>query len=184
VRGKVTGNFITGNWLALQLFPNSESTILTGNTVQDNTFDTSGGFADGAYLLCVGGRGNFWSKATRHGYDLDGDGVLDAPYQASSPAAELARDREDLRLLLESPAARVMDWAERTFPVFDVEQISDACPLARAPAFSSIAFGDSGSGSTTAGSRSQLWIGILVTVAGCLILRPRRRGSKSTGSWS
>jgi len=67
------------------------------------------------------------------GYDLDGDGVLDQPFAASSPLAELARTREGLRVFLGSPAARVLDWAERTFPVFQLDQAEDACPAARPP---------------------------------------------------
>ena len=67
------------------------------------------------------------------GYDLDGDGVLDQPFAAGSPLAELARTREGLRVFLGSPAARVLDWAERTFPVFRLDQAEDACPAARPP---------------------------------------------------
>lgn len=183
VRDTITGNLIAGNWLALQLFPNSEATKLSGNTIQENTFDTSGGFAPGAYRLCVGGKGNFWSKATRQGYDLDGDGVLDSPYATSSPAAELARDREALRLLLESPAARVMDWAERTFPVFDVEQVTDACPLARPPGVSRLsATASSPLESEPAGRWGQLGLGLVATTVGSVLLvSARRPGSKSHG---
>jgi nitrous oxidase accessory protein len=133
IRARLVGNRIEGNWLALQLFPNSESTVFTGNTIQGNTFDASGGWAEGAYVLCEAGRGNFWGAAARNGYDLEGDGTLDAPYPASSPLAELARERESLRLFMHSPAARLMEWAERTFPVFDVEQVTDECPLAESP---------------------------------------------------
>ena len=56
--------------------------------------------------------------ATFAGYDLDGDGVLDEPYAASSPLVGLARSREGLRVFLGSPAARTLEWAEHTFPVF------------------------------------------------------------------
>ena len=114
------------NWLGLQLFSNSEQTEITGNAILGNTFDVAGGAAPGAYIFCAGRRGNYWSKAMPHGYDLDGDGVLDTPFAASSPLAELARTREGLRVFLGSPAARVLDWAERTFPVFQLDQAEDA----------------------------------------------------------
>jgi len=86
-----------------------------------------------AYALCAAGRGNYWSAAAADGYDLDGDGVLDAPHDASSPLAELALNRENLRPLLNSPAARALGWAERTFPVFTTAGVVDSCPLAHAP---------------------------------------------------
>jgi nitrous oxidase accessory protein len=129
IRARVTGNLVASNWLALELFPNSEATVLVGNSIVDNTFDAAGGWAQGAYQLCEEGRGNFWSAARRNGFDLEGDGVLDLAYPASSPLGEMARERESLRLFMTSPAARVIEWAERTFPVFDVPQIVDPCPL-------------------------------------------------------
>jgi len=133
IRGQYVGNLISENWLGLQLFSNSEQTEITGNAIVGNTFDVSGGAAPGAYIFCAGKRGNYWSKAMVGGYDLDGDGVLDEAFAASSPLAELARTREGLRVFLGSPAARVLDWAERTFPVFQLDQAEDACPTARPP---------------------------------------------------
>lgn len=133
IRGTFTDNLIAGNWLGLHLFTNSEETRITGNTIVGNTFDASGGAAEGAYRLCVNGRGNYWAAAARDGYDLRGDGVLDAPYATTSPLAELALNREGLRLFLNSPAARALAWAERTFPVFDAGGVTDSCPLAHPP---------------------------------------------------
>ena len=133
IRGRYTGNLVAENWLGLQLFSNSEQTEVTGNAIIGNTFDVAGGAAPGAYTFCAGKRGNYWSKAMVGGYDLDGDAVLDEPFAASSPLAELARTREGLRVFIGSPAARALDWAERTFPVFQVDQAEDACPAARPP---------------------------------------------------
>jgi nitrous oxidase accessory protein len=177
IRGRITGNQIAANWLGLELFPNSEATVLAGNTIADNTFDAAGGWAEGAYQLCQDGRGNFWSAAGRSGFDLEGDGVLDATYSASSPLEELARDREQLRLFTHSPAARVMDWAERTFPVFELAQIVDSCPLAspvaRVPSLAE--------SSTTAGSGRVLFAGTLVAVSlvSGLGVFGRKRGMRS-----
>lgn len=133
IRGTFTDNVVTGNWLGLQLFPNSEATRVTGNAVFANTFDATGGADSAAYRLCVAGRGNYWGAAQSDGYDLAGDGVLDVPHQVSAPLAELALTRPPLRLLLNSPAAHALDWAERTFPVFAIGGGTDPCPLATAP---------------------------------------------------
>jgi nitrous oxidase accessory protein len=151
VAGDFESNVVIGNWLGLELFANSERTRVTGNTILGNTFDAAAGHSADAFRLCVDGRGNYWGAATGMGggYDLDGDGVLDLPHQASSPLAELALSRGSLRLFLGSPAARALDWAERTFPVFDVAQITDSCPLAvapRAPALSQLPGAPAGSG--------------------------------------
>jgi nitrous oxidase accessory protein len=133
INGRFTDNLVASNWLGLELFANSEGTVVTGNALMGNTFDLSGGGAPDAYALCREGRGNYWSKAARDGYDLDGDGTLDAPHAASSPLAELALTHDNLRPLLDSPAARALEWAERTFPAFATAGAVDSCPLARPP---------------------------------------------------
>jgi nitrous oxidase accessory protein len=133
IRGTFTGNVVAGNWLGLQLFPNSEQTRVTGNAVFANTFDATGGGDTTAYQLCAAGRGNYWGPAGTDDYDLTGDGVLDVPHAVSSPLAELALTHPGLRLWLHSPAAHALGWAERTFPVFATNGAIDPCPLATAP---------------------------------------------------
>ena len=139
IRGEFSDNLVAANWLGLELFADNENTAVTGNAIVGNTFDASGGGAPGAFTFCRGGRGNYWSRAARDGYDLDGDGVLDAPHPASSPLAELALTHDGLRPLLDSPASRTLEWAERTFPVFAGTSAVDSCPLARAPRLASVA---------------------------------------------
>ena len=137
IRGTFSDNLVAANWLGLELFANSEQTVVTGNALIGNTFDASGGGTAGAYTLCREGRGNYWSAA-RDGYDLDGDGVLDTPHDASSPLAELALSHESLRPLLQSPAAHALGWAERTFPVFATAAAVDSCPRATPPRFAAL----------------------------------------------
>ena len=177
IRGQYIGNLVSENWLGLQLFSNSEQTEVTANAIIGNTFDVSGGAAPGAYIFCSGRRGNYWSRAMVGGYDLDGDGVLDAPYPASSPLAELARSREGLRVFLGSPAARALDWAEQTFPVFQLDQAEDACPAARPPQVATLVFlppaqPDDGGGTQYAAS-----LGSIASGLGLLVVPAwRRRG--------
>lgn len=133
IRGTFTDNLVAGNWLGLQLFSNSEANRITGNAIFANTFAATGGADTAAYRLCVNGRGNYWGGGVTDGYDLAGDGVLDRPHAASSPLAELALTHGGLRLWLNSPAARTLAWAERTFPVFAVNGAIDRCPLAVSP---------------------------------------------------
>jgi len=184
VAGDFQRNVVAGNWLGLELFANSERTRITGNTLLGNTFDAVGGRAAGAYELCVDGRGNYWAAATGAGAgrsaDLDGDGVLDAPYAASSPLAELAMQRGGLRLFLGSPAARTLDWAERTFPVFDLAQVIDSCPLAAAPTAPALARLPASPSGAEGGSMGQTAVATVVLVVGSLFfLLVRRRRSWS-----
>lgn len=181
VRGDFRGNLVAGNWLGLELFANSEATLVVGNALVGNTFDTRGGgeTGGGSYRFCDGGRGNYWAAAAADGYDLDGDGVLDAPYASGSPLAELGRDREGLRLFLGSPAARVMDWAERTFPVFDAGGALDPCPLAAAPGAAMLSRTPAAPSGHTGGLAGQWGAGLLLLAIGLVALvgAPRRAWS-------
>lgn len=178
IRGTFAHNLVAANWLGLQLFANSENTTLVGNAVVGNTFDASGGGSAGAYALCQAGRGNYWSSA-RDGYDLDGDGVLDAPHDASSPIAELALQRESLRPLLDSPAARALGWAERTFPVFATAGAVDSCPLARPPLLAATAELPAAPAAQLGGTGLQRAASAVLLVGALIALgRGRRRAKK------
>ncbi|HEY6807703.1 MAG TPA: nitrous oxide reductase family maturation protein NosD [Gemmatimonadales bacterium] len=178
IGGDFRDNLVAANWLGLELFANSERTAVTGNAVVANTFDVSGGGTPGAYALCREGRGNYWSAAARDGYDLDGDGTLDAPYAASSPLAELALTREQIRPLLESPAAHALGWAERTFPAFATAGAVDSCPLARAPRVAAQAALPAAPAARLGGTGALRATGALLVLAGGAVLvgfRGRRR---------
>lgn len=176
IRGDFGDNLVAANWLGLELFANSESTTVSGNTLIGNTFDASGGGAPGAYRFCRAGRGNYWSRALRDGYDLDGDGILDTPHTAAAPLAELALSRESLRPLLESPAAHALDWAERTFPAFAAGEAVDSCPLARAPLLSTTYALPPAPASRLGGTLAQGAVGAALTLgAGVVLVGLRRR---------
>ena len=170
IHGDFGDNLVAGNWLGLELFANSEHTTLSGNAMVGNTFDASGGGAPGAYAFCREGRGNYWGRALRDGYDLDGDGVLDTPHAASSPLAELALTRESLRPLLESPAAHALDWAERTFPVFAGAAAVDSCALAHAPGLRAARALPPAPASRLGGTQAQAAAGAALTLGATLIL--------------
>jgi len=177
IRGVFSDNVVAANWLGLRLYANSEDTRVTGNAVVGNGFDVAGGGgAPGQYSFCADGRGNYWDRAARDGYDLDGDGVLDVPHQASSPLAELALSREGLRLFLASPAAGSLAWAERTFPVFDVGGAIDSCPLAHAPRPDMLARTPAARAGGGTGTGGQGLAGAALLGAGLIgLVRARRR---------
>jgi nitrous oxidase accessory protein len=176
IRGTFTGNVVAGNWLGLELFTNSEATRITENALLANTFDVSGGGAPGAYVLCAAGRGNYWGAGAAGGYDLDGDSVFDVAHRATSPLAEVARRRSGLRLFLGSPAARALEWAERTFPVFRVAGAVDPCPLAVPPEPAMLARLPEGPAGTGGGRGQQGAAGATVLAGGLLLLVVARRG--------
>jgi nitrous oxidase accessory protein len=182
IRGRYLNNLVAENWLGLQLYGNSEQTKIIGNAILGNTFEVTGGAQEGAYIFCADGNGNYWAGAALADYDLDGDGVLDEPYAASSPLVDLAQSREGLRLFLGSPAARTLEWAEHTFPVFDVDQAEDACPAARPSNFRMLAAlpsrsEEGGTNTQYAAAAGSLLVGMGILLVPLRARRvPRRKG--------
>ncbi|MEW6622173.1 MAG: nitrous oxide reductase family maturation protein NosD [Bacillota bacterium] len=89
--------------------------MIAGNTGQGNRF-----YQDG--------RGNYWSDY--RGFDLDRDGIGDTPHLTGDPFVYLMAKVPAVRLFLNSPAAKAMEFSERMFPIIDIPKVKDAYPLA------------------------------------------------------
>lgn len=123
-------NVIAENDLALMAYSNSENNLFTENNFVENL----------SPLRIVGKRagaqwnemrrGNYWSDYD--GYDLDGDGVGDVAHKIQNVFEYLEGNYPRLRLYLNSPAARALATAEKTFPIIKGSTEADAAPLAQA----------------------------------------------------
>lgn len=77
-------------------------------------------------------RGNDWDVYA--GYDLDGDGVGDLPFELRSLAADLAATHPSLRFFRGTPAMALVEWAGRVVPLFRPETLLvDEKPAMRLP---------------------------------------------------
>ncbi len=85
-----------------------------------------------AAVWTLDGRGNYWSDY--NGYDANGDGVGDRPYEPQPPmAGALGRD-ETLRLFNFTLAQQAIDVAAKMFPVYRYKPvIVDSGPLMSPP---------------------------------------------------
>jgi nitrous oxidase accessory protein len=78
------------------------------------------------------GRGNYWSDY--RGFDGDGDGVGDQPYEPRPPFAGRLANKETLRLFQYTPAQQAIDAAADMFPIYRYRAvIVDDGPLMEPP---------------------------------------------------
>jgi nitrous oxidase accessory protein len=74
-------------------------------------------------------RGNHWSNYL--GWDRNGDGVGDVPYEASDVVDRLSWRYPSLKLLLASPAVQALRLIGKQFPVLRVPSVVDPHPRMR-----------------------------------------------------
>lgn len=112
-KSRIADNIIAYNDTGVILLPATRGNVFEGNTFWENIAQVgiSGGTGNGKNTW----RGNAWSDY--NGYDMNGDGIGDIPYQ-SDRFFESVLDREPmLRVLLYSPAMQAIEMAAEAFPI-------------------------------------------------------------------
>ncbi|MCR9088906.1 MAG: nitrous oxide reductase family maturation protein NosD [Rhodobacteraceae bacterium] len=77
----------------------------------------------------VDGRGNYWSDFAA--FDLDGNGLADAPYRPNDGLDRVLWTQPAAKLLLGSPAIQLVRWSQRAFPALLPGGVIDSHPLMR-----------------------------------------------------
>lgn len=77
------------------------------------------------------GRGNFWS--THLGWDLDGDGTAERPYQPNDSLDRLFWIYPEARFLMDSPVVGLLRWLAAQFEIDRGKGVVDSHPLMRQP---------------------------------------------------
>jgi len=131
---RVESNTFAWNDIGVLSMPAVRNNVFTRNTFHENmqqvALTTTGAFEGNEWV--ADGEGNYWS--TYAGFDENGDGIGDLPYEQARLFDDLLRDRPELRLFALSPAQSALDLAARAFPVFAPAPIfADPAPLMRAP---------------------------------------------------
>ncbi|MCL6282604.1 nitrous oxide reductase family maturation protein NosD [Ruegeria sp. 2012CJ41-6] len=77
------------------------------------------------------GRGNYWSDFAA--YDVDGNGIADAPYRPNDSMDHVLWTQPAAKLLLGSPAVQLVRWSQSAFPALLPGGVVDSHPLMSAP---------------------------------------------------
>lgn len=73
------------------------------------------------------GRGNYWSDF--QAFDLNGDGIADAPYRPNDAMDQILWSQPAARLLLGSPAVQLVRWSQAAFPALLPGGVIDSAAL-------------------------------------------------------
>jgi nitrous oxidase accessory protein len=86
------------------------------------------------------GRGNYWSD--NPAFDLNGDGIADAPYRPNDLVDRVVWSYPLAKLLLNSPGVQVLRWAQSRFPALHPGGVVDSAPLMQPPGITVPSFGE------------------------------------------
>ena len=123
-------NVFAYNDIGISFQPSVQRNIFTENTFLENMEQVAirGGEILKGNTWTVDNRGNFWSDYA--GYDVNGDGLGDLPYQPRSLFENLMDQQPALRLFLMSPAQQAIELATRAFPILQpAPKFTDTAPL-------------------------------------------------------
>lgn len=122
-------NDVVDNDLAIQMMGSGEENAVIKNNFINNLSNL---LVDGKESKTVWAKkdgGNFWSNY--HGYDLDGDGLGDVPFKIQNVFQVMETKIPEIRFYLNSPAAQILEVAERSLPILDLGTESDPVPVVK-----------------------------------------------------
>jgi nitrous oxidase accessory protein len=124
---RIAGNLVIDNRVGVHLWAGSTRNQVEGNDFVGNREQVR---YIGARDEPWGGKvGNHWSNYL--GWDRDGDGIGDLPYEANDLVDRLTWRQPALRLLMGSPALQTLRWVARQFPVLRAPSVVDDRPRMR-----------------------------------------------------
>jgi nitrous oxidase accessory protein len=118
------GNLVVDNHVGVHLSAGSTRNIVEGNDFIGNR----------EQIRYVGARDEVWGKDTGNhwsnylGWDRNGDGVGDVPYEANDMVDRLSWRHPSVKLLMASPAIQALRLVGQQFPVLRVPTVVDPAP--------------------------------------------------------
>jgi nitrous oxidase accessory protein len=125
---RIVANRVTHNYIGLRIGSNSDDNQFTENVFMQNLHPVETGASDvSGSLWAVNGVGNFWDGSFE--LDLDRDGVNDLPHRELDLFGVLRRDFPAVAFLSDSPALKLLRFAEERAALPGISYIEDPAPL-------------------------------------------------------
>lgn len=121
------GNLVVGNRVGMHVWAGSINNTVEGNDLIHNREQIR--YVASRDVQWGGDTGNYWSNYL--GWDRDGDGIGDVPYEASDLVDRLTWKYPAVKLLLNSPAVQTLRMVARQFPLLRATSIVDRHPRMR-----------------------------------------------------
>src|SRR5262245_11333113 len=127
-QNEVAGNRVTRNYIGLRFGSNSDGNRFTENIFTGNLHPIETGASDvSGSLWAVRGVGNLWD--TEQALDLDRDGIVDLSHRELDLFGILRRDFPVIAFLSESPAVKLLRFANERAVIPGMSSIEDPAPL-------------------------------------------------------
>ena len=123
----VRQNDVSGNYIGLRFYGNSDGNTFTENRFTQNLhpIDVNGRGENNRWA--VSGVGNLWSGQEQ--LDLNGDGINDLPHRELDLFGPMRRDFPAVALLSGSPLVRLLRFANERAEIPGTNSITDPAPL-------------------------------------------------------
>jgi len=129
-RNEIRHNLFEGCDIGIHFTAGSAHDVITDNSFIGNRTQVK--YVGTRWLeWSANGRGNYWSDDTA--FDLDGDGIADSPYRPNSIVDRIVWVHPAAKILLNSPAMKVLRWAQSRFPALYPGGVIDSKPLMKPP---------------------------------------------------
>ena len=124
----IVGNSVSQNYIGLRFGSNSDGNRFTENMFVRNIHPIETGASDvSGNAWAVAGVGNLWDKDVD--LDLDRDGINDLPHRELDLLGILRRDFPVIAFLSDSPALKLLRFANERAAIPGVSAIEDPAPL-------------------------------------------------------
>ena len=127
---RIHGNLLADSSIGIHVTAGSQDNHVYGNALLNNRTQVKY-VQNVADEWSLNGKGNYWSNYL--GWDLNGDGLGDVPFQPNDGVDVLLWKYPNARVLMSSPSILLMRYVQRSFPVFTPPNVQDSHPLMSIP---------------------------------------------------